>query len=278
MSYDEWNAPQEPKVSGTWSLHRALRDTDLDFFILFSSTSGICGQLGQTSYSAGNTFLDAFVRYRHSMDLPAAVIDLGVVGNIGRLVDTEDRKLLDTTLRGFTIIGEKDIFRAIEVAMMHQKPEDDSDYYSSHGQFAIGLTSPTKENPHHSNSLLHGDMRMGLLKPALRHTHPVRDEASRVQKLFNAMSENPKFSESDEALTLIQDEIIHRLSCLSGFNEQEIGLHQPFSQLGLDSLVVVELRIWIQRTFHIAATVPEIKGTGHVEGLTQLMLSRLRER
>lgn len=106
----------------------------------------------------------------------------------------------------------------------------------------------------------------------------MRDEASRVQKLFNAMSENPKFSESDEALTLIQDEIIHRLSCLSGFNEQEIGLHQPFSQLGLDSLVVVELRIWIQRTFHIAATVPEIMGTGHVEGLTQLMLSRLRER
>ncbi|KAH8422376.1 uncharacterized protein LDX57_000132 [Aspergillus melleus] len=278
MSYDEWNAPQEPKVSGTWSLHRALQGIDLDSFTLFSSTSGICGQLGQISYSAGNTFLDAFVRYRHSMDLPAAVIDLGVVGNIGRLVDTEDRKLLETTLRGFKMIGEKEIFRAIEVATMRQKPDKDSDRYSSHGQFAIGLTPPTEENPHHKNSLLHGDMRMNLLEPALRRAQLVRDEASGVQKLFNAMSEDPKFSESDEALTLVQNEVIHRLSCLSGSNEQEIGLRQPFAQLGLDSLVLVELRIWIQRTFHIAATVPEIMGTGHVEGLTQLMLSRLRER
>lgn len=91
------------------------------------------------------------------------------------------------------------------------------------------------------------------------------------------MSEDPTFSESDKASALIKEEIIHQLACMSSSDEKDVGLRQPFVQLGLDSLVVVELRIWIQRTFHIEATVPEIMGTGHVEGLTQLILSRLKK-
>ena len=277
MTLDEWNVPQEPKIAGTWNLHRALQGIDLDFFILFSSISGVCGQPTQASYSAASSFLDAFARYRHSLDLPAAVIDLGVVGNIGRLVDTEDRHLLETTLRGFKTIGEKEIFRAIEVAMMRQEPGSVSAGFPT-SQFGVGLTPPPKDSPHHLNSLLHGDRRMDLLKPALTHAQPVHDEASRVQRLFGAMSADAAFAETEEASTLVQQEVIHRLSCLSSSNESEVGIHQPFSQLGLDSLVVVELRIWIQRTFHIQATVPEIMGTGHVEGLRQLILSRVKPR
>lgn len=72
-----------PKVKGAWNLHNALHDHQLDFFILFSSISAIVGQLGQGNYSAANTFLDSFVQYRHSLNLPASAINFGVMEDVG---------------------------------------------------------------------------------------------------------------------------------------------------------------------------------------------------
>ena len=77
MSLTDWKAATQPKVQGTWNLHAASQDTDLDFFVLFSSMCGIMGMPGQANYSAGNTFMDAFVQCRHSQSLPASIIDVG---------------------------------------------------------------------------------------------------------------------------------------------------------------------------------------------------------
>ncbi|KAL9630961.1 MAG: hypothetical protein Q9204_004461 [Flavoplaca sp. TL-2023a] len=38
---------------------------------------------GQANYAAANTFLDAFVLYRHFFGLPASVLDIGVMEHIG---------------------------------------------------------------------------------------------------------------------------------------------------------------------------------------------------
>ncbi len=50
----------EPKVKGTLVLDSVLKDTKLDFLVLFSSMSSITGGLGQADYCAASTFLDAF--------------------------------------------------------------------------------------------------------------------------------------------------------------------------------------------------------------------------
>ncbi|RYP79510.1 hypothetical protein DL769_002929 [Monosporascus sp. CRB-8-3] len=87
MSFDEWQTSVQPKVQGTWHLHHATISADLDFFLLFSSICGITGQWGQGNYNAANSFLDAFVNYRHGQNLPASVIDIGFMGSIGMAVD-----------------------------------------------------------------------------------------------------------------------------------------------------------------------------------------------
>jgi acyl transferase domain-containing protein/acyl carrier protein len=53
----------EPKVKGTLVLDYVLKDTQLDFLLLFSSITSIVGGLGQADYCAANTFLDAFAHY-----------------------------------------------------------------------------------------------------------------------------------------------------------------------------------------------------------------------
>jgi KR domain len=41
MTIDEWNEATAPKVRGTWNLHNETQSLNLDFFIMFSSLSGI---------------------------------------------------------------------------------------------------------------------------------------------------------------------------------------------------------------------------------------------
>lgn len=79
MTFDDWNTVTQLEVPGTQNLHEAVA-SDLNFFILFGSCSGIAGQWGQVNCGTANIYLDACVQYRHANGPPAPVIDLGAVG------------------------------------------------------------------------------------------------------------------------------------------------------------------------------------------------------
>lgn len=58
-----------PKVAGTLHLDEATRDMKLDFFILFSSISGVYGNPGQCDYAAANGYMGSYAQYRHQLML-----------------------------------------------------------------------------------------------------------------------------------------------------------------------------------------------------------------
>lgn len=64
---DDIRAVFAPKVNGVLALDDVTKNEPLDFIALFSSVSGILGNIGQADYAAANTFLDAFARHRNSM-------------------------------------------------------------------------------------------------------------------------------------------------------------------------------------------------------------------
>ncbi len=53
-----------PKLAGTLALDAAFSDTELDFFVVFSSVASFLGLPGQIDYAGANAFLDAFVAER----------------------------------------------------------------------------------------------------------------------------------------------------------------------------------------------------------------------
>ena len=71
------HAMLRPKVDGAWLLHELTRALPLDFFVLFSSTTGVWGARQLAHYAAANTYLDALAHYRHALGLPALAIDWG---------------------------------------------------------------------------------------------------------------------------------------------------------------------------------------------------------
>ncbi|MCP4137976.1 MAG: SDR family NAD(P)-dependent oxidoreductase, partial [bacterium] len=64
---DEFSKFLHPKIHGTIVLDEATKDENLDFMVLFSSTSAVLGDFGQCDYSIGNRFLDSYVDLREEL-------------------------------------------------------------------------------------------------------------------------------------------------------------------------------------------------------------------
>ncbi|MCR9142860.1 MAG: type I polyketide synthase [bacterium] len=72
-----------PKVEGSWNLHQATRQRELDFFVMFSSVSALTGSPGQSNYAAANAFMDGLAVYRRANGLPAVSIAWGPWADVG---------------------------------------------------------------------------------------------------------------------------------------------------------------------------------------------------
>ena len=65
------------KLLGTWVLHQLTLEMDLDFFILCSSVASVWGATGHGHYAAANRFLDAVAHYRRGRGRPALSVNWG---------------------------------------------------------------------------------------------------------------------------------------------------------------------------------------------------------
>ena len=71
-----------PKLAGTWNLERQLTES-LDFFISFSSLASLLPAPGQANYAAGNAFLDAHAHWRQACGKPALSVNWGPWADVG---------------------------------------------------------------------------------------------------------------------------------------------------------------------------------------------------
>ncbi len=80
-----------PKVAGAWNLHRATLDLDLDLFVLFSAFGGLLGNPGQANHAAANAFLDQLARWRRARGLAGQAIQWGAWSEVGEAEEQRER-------------------------------------------------------------------------------------------------------------------------------------------------------------------------------------------
>ncbi|KAK1973664.1 KR domain-containing protein [Colletotrichum cereale] len=243
MPLDEWTQAADPKVKGTWHLHRATENLELDFFPLFSSISGVIGQPGQANYAAANTFLDAFSLYRSSKGLPVAAIDIGAVDDIGVISNNENlrRAMLAT---GAYMIKEAKLLEAVGAAMiMGHSP-------LSSANFVLGLASTIPLNSPSNRALWKKDMRMAAgraLLITIRHGE--------------AALKNP------ETAKKLAYEIGRKLFSLVLRSDDEIQTSISLAELGMNSPIAIEMRSWWRATFGFSISMLELLGMGNLDAL-----------
>lgn len=292
MSYEDWRAAILPKVSGTWNLHTALLDQELDFFVLFSSISGIVGNLGQANYASASTFLDAFVQFRHRNGLPASVLDIGAVDEVG-YVSQNQSVMEHMKAKATYLLKEQDLLDALELAIKRSRPPTgyalDNDEYSNESQMGLGFRMTQPISSPSNRSVWKRDVRMSLyrsLEADLNEDNPSADAKpgdmgyeDAFRDLLAAAQNSPQVLLEDSSLKTIASAIGATLSSFlmkPAEKEDTIDLSMSPAALGLDSLVAVELRNWCRQRIGVQVSVLEIVGAPSLEVLGSHVRDRLR--
>jgi NAD(P)-dependent dehydrogenase (short-subunit alcohol dehydrogenase family) len=103
-----------PKVRGTAHLDALTRDLTLDFFVLFSSGSSLLGSPGQANYAAANAWMDALAHRRRAEGLPATAINWGAWGEVGMAAGLDDATRRAQAARGLGSIPTQGGFLALD--------------------------------------------------------------------------------------------------------------------------------------------------------------------
>ena len=91
QTWDRFEQVLWPKVLGAWHLHQSTRTRELDLFVLFSSGIGVVGNPGQSNHSAANAFLDQLAAHRRALGLPGQSIAWGAWSGIGEAEEQRER-------------------------------------------------------------------------------------------------------------------------------------------------------------------------------------------
>ena len=124
MSHEDLMKVLKPKVEGSLYLDKLFSDKTLDFFIFFSSMTGVIGNMGQSNYTAANTFMCSLAAQRRQRGLAASVINIGVVigaGYVTREVSQADQKNLRKG--GYMWMSKRDFHQIFAEAVLASRPE-----------------------------------------------------------------------------------------------------------------------------------------------------------
>jgi acyl transferase domain-containing protein len=226
QSWESFARVLAPKLAGAWNLHAATRHMELDCFVLFSSVSSLLGTRGQSNYAAANSFLDALAHHRQERGLRAISINWGpwAEGGMAAAVGSQGQRRWAaqgfghlTPAQGLQILERLIVTDAAQVVAL---PLDWSAYAR---QFAPGAIPP--------------------LFAHLASTEAAQPPAAAAGTPVGALRERLNQATPGERLQLLQDYIRAQATNVLGLPPtQTISLQQPLGELGLDSLMAVELR------------------------------------
>ncbi|WSJ90734.1 SDR family NAD(P)-dependent oxidoreductase [Streptomyces sp. NBC_01304] len=216
-----------PKVAGAAHLHALTKDLDLSMFVLFSSVAGVFGSAGQSTYAAANAFLDALAEQRRTQGLPATSLSWGLweQAGVGLTATLSQADLARMRRQGIGALTPQQALRLMDTALTrggaHYVP----------AKLEIGALQRAMDNGEETPALLRG-----LLRTRMRR---VQDATAAPAALRDRLAALPEKEQQRLLLQTVQREA----SVVLGLSDAEgLGAEQVFKEVGLDSLMAVELR------------------------------------
>lgn len=243
-----------PKALGAQYLDAFTRDMALDFFVLFSSATTLFGNPGQANYVAANHWLEAMARQRLALGLPATAVLWGAIDDAGFLARNSDIKQALQDRMGGSALEAAIALDSLEQMLVHKR--------SGLGVLeldwkALARFLPTAQAPKFIElARLHGGEQE-------------EDGALDVQRMLAELGE-------DELVAAFSEMLKQEISEILRLPASKLDAQRPLQELGLDSLMSVELVVAVEGRFGIRLPVMELSESSSIDKLTQRIIELLR--
>ncbi|KAI1395028.1 putative polyketide synthase [Hypoxylon fuscum] len=263
MSRQQFFAATQPKVQGSWYLHKHL-PADMDFFVLLSSSVGIAGSRGQGNYSAGNTYEDALAHYRRNAGLPACSIDVGMVLGVGFLAEETTGDRVHDNVKSWSFLGirEREFLGVMDAAIRGESMPGQA----VPPQLITGLGT--------GGMMARGATKYPWWFKDAKFRHIVHVDTDRVAESDG--EDGPavgallaQASSFEQAVDLVVDVLINKLAKSLMVSAEDIEGTRPVSSYGVDSLLAVELRAWIFSEIKAEVSVFELLSNEPITSLAR---------
>jgi NAD(P)-dependent dehydrogenase (short-subunit alcohol dehydrogenase family)/acyl carrier protein len=215
-----------PKADGALHLDALTRELDLSAFVLFSSAAGVLGGAGQASYGAANTVLDALAARRRHEGRAATSLSWGLwqQAGVGMTAHLGPAELARMRRNGIGTLTAEQGLRALDQALARSEAH----------LVPIRLElAPVRREAERGGAV--PAMLTGLLRARAR----TRKEAGGPASLRDRLTALPE----TRRRRWLTDVVRREASTVLGLDSASaVGPQQVFKELGLDSLMAVELR------------------------------------
>ncbi|KAM6481637.1 hybrid PKS-NRPS [Trichoderma sp. SZMC 28011] len=242
MSFDVMQNTLKPKVDGSRNLDQVFYDIPLDFFVLFSSMASIIGNPGQSNYHAANLYMEGLCGQRRSRGLAASAMHIGMVADIG-YVARRGQSMEDHLRKMFFLpLSESDVHQLFAESILASQ-----DTVYGLEPFVDSPEAP-KRPPWEGNPRFSHFMRKEASS----------NEVSKDRALDTDYKQRLQSDESEDSLIdMVQQIFGRKLEAMMQLSPNSINLNVPLIDLGVDSLLAVEIRSWFLKK--LGMDVPVLK-------------------
>jgi NAD(P)-dependent dehydrogenase (short-subunit alcohol dehydrogenase family)/acyl carrier protein len=223
-----------PKVLGAWNLHALTieRGADLDAFVMFSSIVGTLGNAAQGAYAAANAYLDALATHRRTQGFPAVSLAWGPWAELGLAAGLNATLQARLAGQGFTMMTPSQGMALFDRGLTRREPQL--------------LVVPI--------DLRVAAKSFGAAVPPVWRAlvHPPAARAAVAETGWaHELASMPADRKLDAVIQTVRAEVARVLSL---GRAGAVPIDRPLRELGLDSLMAVELRNALGR--RASATLP----------------------
>jgi len=245
-----------PKIAGAENLERLTTDLKLDYFVLFSSATTVIGSPGQGAYVAANGFLEGLARRRRSVGLPALAVAWGAIedaGVLARSTATREAIAARTGVKGIKARAALELMA--EALAFEGGPAGDGVVgiadmnWSASRSNLKGLTSPS-----------YGRL-LSALESDEAHSRGDVDLRELIQR-----------QPPESARRAIAEIVIEELARILRMPREDVSRSKPLSEIGLDSLMAVELTLALETRLGLDSPLGEAAGAFNVTELALRIL------
>jgi phthiocerol/phenolphthiocerol synthesis type-I polyketide synthase C len=253
MTEANFHEVMRPKVAGAWNLHQQTLNRNLDFFIMYSSATTLFGNEGQANYVGANLYLEALAGYRRGLGLPGLAVSWGAIGDVGHLAHNPVVARLLGERLGIRLLAPARALDRLEQAIL-----------SGASQIAVAELSWSRL------AILPGVAKapkFALVRDTLSDGAGERTGGN-LEEFQAHLAGLPR----DEAISLAEKLLIKHVASIVGIAPAKLAADGSLLDLGMDSLMLVELQLGLEKQFGIVIPTLELVDMTTVAKLAQRII------